>query len=125
MQEAVENKKVELMRLGTKIPAKDVDVLCLIHTLDLYKLSNDGINKYNDRNTVQGFINVMVGNTNVPTVVESSDKVTPTSNLGKANSVVVHGNNHGNTTRRHWMEIQQHPWCPHCERKGKIIVWMG
>ena len=52
MKEAVEDKKMELMRSGTKIPAKDVDVLCLIDTLDLYGLVNDGINKYNDRNTV-------------------------------------------------------------------------
>ena len=47
------------------IPAKEIDVLSLIDTLDLYGLINDGINKYNDRNTVQGFINDMVGNTNI------------------------------------------------------------
>ena len=76
MKEAVEDKKVELKQSGTKIPAKDVDVLRLIDTSDLYGLINDGINKYNDRNTVQGFINDMVGNTNIPTVVESGNKAT-------------------------------------------------
>ena len=85
------------MRLGTKIQAKDVDVLYLINTLDLYGLINDGINKYNERNTVQGFINVMVGNTNVPTVVESSYKTIAASKLGKTKPVIVHGNNYGNT----------------------------
>ena len=35
MKEAIEDKKVELMRSGTKILAKDIDVLCLINTLDL------------------------------------------------------------------------------------------
>ena len=94
MKKAVEDKKVELMQLGTMIPAKDVDVLCLIDTSGLYKLINDGINKYNDCNTVQGFINDMVGNT---TVVESSNKATPASKLGKAKPVVVYENNHGNT----------------------------
>ena len=39
----------------------------------------------------------MVGNTNVPTVVESSNKATLASKLGKAKPVVVHENNHGNT----------------------------
>ena len=57
IKEAVEDKKLEIMRSGTMIPAKDVDVLCLIDTSDLYKLINDGINKYNGHNTVQGFIN--------------------------------------------------------------------
>ena len=66
------------MQLGTKIPAKDVDVLCLINTLDLYGLINDGINKYNDRNTMQGFINTMVGNTNFPTMVHNSNEATYT-----------------------------------------------
>ena len=59
-------------------------------------MSNGGINKYNDYSTVQGFINDMVGNTNVPTVVESSDKATAASKLGKYKPVVVHENNHGN-----------------------------
>ena len=36
MKEAVEDKKVELMQLGTKFLAKDVDILCLIDTSDLY-----------------------------------------------------------------------------------------
>ena len=73
MKKAVEDKKVELMQSGTKIPVKYVDIVCLINTLDLYGLINDRINKYNNRNTVQGFINEMVGNTNVPTVFESSN----------------------------------------------------
>ena len=97
MKEAVEDMKMELMQLGTKIPAKDIDVLCLIDTSDLYGLINDGINKYNDRNTVQGFINDTISNTNVPIVVESSNEWSAASKLGKAKPVVVHGNNHGNT----------------------------
>ena len=44
-KEADEDKKVELKQSGTKIPAKDVDVLHLINTSDLYGLTNDGINK--------------------------------------------------------------------------------
>ena len=47
MKEAVEDKKMELMQLDTKIPVKDIDVLYLINTLDLYGLISDGINKYN------------------------------------------------------------------------------
>ena len=97
IKEAVEDKKMELMQSGTKIPAKDVDVLCLINTFDLYGLINDGINKYNNRNTVQGFVNDMVGNTNVPTMVESGNKVTAASKLGKAKPAVVHDNIYGNT----------------------------
>ena len=97
MKETVEDKKMELMQLGTKIPAKDIDILCFIDTSNLYGLINNGINKYNDRNTVQEFINDMVGNTNVPTTVESSNKATSVSKLGKAKPVVVHENNHGNT----------------------------
>ena len=85
MKEAVDNKKMELMQFRTKIPAKDVHVLCRIHTSALYELINDSINKYNDRNTVQGFINDMVGNTNVPTVVKSSNKETVGVNWGKLN----------------------------------------
>ena len=85
------------MRSGTKIPTKDVDVLCLIDTSDLYGFINDGINKYNDRNTVHGFINDMVGNTNVPTVFESSNKTTAASKLGKTEPIVVHEKKHGNT----------------------------
>ena len=97
MKKAVEDKKVELLRSGTKIPAKDVDVLCLINTSDLYGLINDSINKYNDCNTVKGFTNDMVGNTNVSSVVESSNKATAVSKLGKAKTITVHENNHGNT----------------------------
>ena len=83
--------------MGTKIQAKDLDVLCLINTFNLYGLINDGINKNNNRYTVQGFITDMVGNTNVPTVVESDNKATAASKLGQAKPVVVHKNNHGNT----------------------------
>ena len=97
MKEAVEDKKMELMKSGTKIPEKYIDVLCLINNFELYGLINDGINKYNNRNTVQGFINDMDGNTNVPTVVESGNKATTASKLGKAKPVAVHKNNHGNT----------------------------
>ena len=85
------------MQSGTKIPVKDVDFLCLIDTLDLYGLINDSINKYNDRNTVQGVVNNMIGDTIVPTMVDSSNKATAASKLGKAKPVVVHKNNHGNT----------------------------
>ena len=49
-----------------------------IDTLELYGLINDGIDKYNNRNTVQGFINDMVGNTNVPTMVHNSHEATYT-----------------------------------------------
>ena len=85
MKEAVEHKKMELMRSSTKIPGEDVDVLCLIDTFELYGLINDGIHKYNNRNTVQGFSNDMVGNTYVPTVVESGNEATKQLNWGKPN----------------------------------------
>ena len=39
---------MELKQSGTKIPAKDVDVLHLIDTWDLYGLINVRINKYNE-----------------------------------------------------------------------------
>ena len=97
MKEAVEDKKMELIRSGTKIPAKDIDVLCLIDTCELYGWINGGVNKYNNRNIVQGFINDIVGNTNVPTVVESGTKTTAAIKLGKAKPVAVHENNHDNT----------------------------
>ena len=71
--------------------------ICLIDTLDLYELINDGINKYNDRNTAQGFINGMISNTDAPTVVEGNSEATAASKLGKVKPVVVHENNHGNT----------------------------
>ena len=96
MKEAVEDKKMELMQSGTKIPAKDVDVLCLNNPWKLYGLINDGINKYNNCNTVQGFINNMVGNTNFSTVVKSGNKATVASKLGKVKPVVVHEDNDGN-----------------------------
>ena len=73
-KETVEDKKMELTRSGMKIPENDVDVLDLIDTSDLYRLINDGINKYNHRNTVQGATNDTVDNTNIPTTVHSSNK---------------------------------------------------
>ena len=85
------------MQLGTKIPEKIVDVLGLINTSDLYELINDGINKYNDYNTVQGVSNDMIGDKNFLTMVDSSNKATTGSKLGKTKPVVVHKNNHGNT----------------------------
>ena len=97
MKIAVEDKQVELKQSNTKIPATEVDVLRLINISDLYGLINDGIDEYNDRNTMQGFINDMAGNTNAPTMVEGSNKTTAASKLGKAKPVVVHENNHGNT----------------------------
>ena len=69
-------------------------------SFDLYGLINEDINKYNkynNRNTVQGFTNDMVGNTNVPTVAESGNEVTVASKLGKAKPVVVHENNNSYT----------------------------
>ena len=74
MKEEIEDKKMDLMQYGTKIPENDVNVLDLIDTLQLYWLINDGINKYNHHNTAQGVTNDMVGNTNVPTKVHSSNK---------------------------------------------------
>ena len=95
MKETIEDKKVELKQSGTKIPAKDVDILRLIDTSDLYGLINDGLNKYNDHNTMQGFINDMVGNTNTTTVVKNNNKTTTINKLEKAKPVVVHENNNG------------------------------
>ena len=74
MKEAVEDEKVELKESGTKIQAKDVDVLRLIDTSDLYGLINEGINKYYHCNTAQGITNDMVGITNVPTTVHCNNK---------------------------------------------------
>ena len=88
---------MELIRSGTKIPMNNVGVLCLIDTCKLYGLINNGINKHNNRNTVQGFINDMVGNTNIPTVVKSCNKTTVVSKLGKAKPDAVYENNHDNT----------------------------
>ena len=76
MKEAVEDKKMELIRSSTKIPENDVDVLDLINTSDLYRLINDGINKYNHHNIVQGVTNDMIGNTNIPKTVHSSKEAT-------------------------------------------------
>ena len=75
MEEAAEDKKMELTRSGTKIPENYVDVLDLIDSSDLYGLINDGINKYNHCNTVQGVTNDMVGNTNVATTVHSRSDI--------------------------------------------------
>ena len=86
---------MELKQPGKVIPAKDVDILRLIDTSYLYGLINDGINKYNDRNTIQGFINNMVGNTNTATVVKNSNNMTMVSKSGKAKPIVVHENNNG------------------------------
>ena len=66
------------MQSGTKILENNVDVLNLIHTSQLYELINDCINKYNHRNKVQGFINDRVGNTNIPMMVQNSNKTTYT-----------------------------------------------
>ena len=42
MKKAVKNKKIKLMRSGTKIPVNNVDILDLNKTLELYGLINDG-----------------------------------------------------------------------------------
>ena len=97
MKEAVEDKKMWLKQSDTKIPAKDVNVLRPINTLDLYGLIIDGINKYNNRNTVQRSTNDMVGNADAPTVIKGINKATAASKLGKAKPVVIYENNHGNT----------------------------
>ena len=55
MKDAVEDKKMDLMRSGTKVPENNVNVLDLINISQLYQLINDGINKYNKRNTVIQF----------------------------------------------------------------------
>ena len=90
MKEAVEDKKTELKQSGKEIPAKDVDILRLIDTSYLYGLINDGINKYNDSNTTQGFINSMFDNTNTGTIVENNDKTTTSNKSKKAEPVVAH-----------------------------------
>ena len=76
MKEAVEDKKMELIRSSMKILENDVDVLDLINTSDSYKLINEGINKYNHRNTAQGVTNDMVGITTILTTVHSNNKAT-------------------------------------------------
>ena len=77
-KKVVEDKKMELTQSSIKIPENGVDVLSLFTTSELYGLINDGINKYNHHNTVQGVINDMVGITNVPTTVHSSNEATYT-----------------------------------------------
>ena len=96
-KEAVEDKKVELKQSGMKIPAIDVDVLRLIDTLDFYGLINNGINKYNEGDTMQGFINDMIDNRRAPTVVKGNNKVTVAIKLRKTKPIVVHENKYGNT----------------------------
>ena len=97
MIEAVEDKKMKLKQSDTKIPAKDVDVLRLIDTSDLYGLINDGIIEYNVCNMVQEFTNDVVGNVNALTMIEGINEVTVVSKLRKAKPGVVHEINHGNT----------------------------
>ena len=53
-----------------------MDFLDFIDTLDLYRLINEGINKYNHCNIAQGVTNDMVGITNIPTIVHSNNKAT-------------------------------------------------
>ena len=50
---------------------------------------------YNDRSTVQGLINDMVGYMNAPTVVKGNNEATAVSKFGKAKPLVVHENNNG------------------------------
>ena len=76
MKDAVEDKKMKLTQSGMHIPENNADVLSLFNTSELYGLINAGIDKYNDCNTAQGFINGMVGNINIFTVVESGIKAT-------------------------------------------------
>ena len=92
MKEAVENKKMELMRSGTKIPDNNVDVLDLINTLELYGLINDGIDKHNHCYTVQGSIHDMVGNTNVPHSAVKKEHV-----MGVSCPVIVGYSNYGSS----------------------------
>ena len=69
----------------------------MFYVLSILWIHNDGINKYNDRNIVQGVINDIIGNTIVSTMVDSSNEATAASELGNTKPVVVHENNHGNT----------------------------
>ena len=76
MKEAVGDKKMELTQFSMQISENHAEVLSLFDTLELYGLINDGINKYNHHNTAQEVNNDMVGNSNVPTTVHSSNKAT-------------------------------------------------
>ena len=58
---------------------------------------NDSINKYNDCNMIQAFINDMVGNTDAHTVIKDINEATAASKLGKTKPIFIHENNHGNT----------------------------
>ena len=76
MKEAVEDKKMELIRSGMKIPENDVDVLDLIDTSDLYGMINEGINKHYQRDTAQRVTNDMVNITNVSITAHSNNEAT-------------------------------------------------
>ena len=49
MKEAVEDKKMELMQTGMKLPDNDADVLSLFNTSELYGLINDGIKQFSSK----------------------------------------------------------------------------
>ena len=106
MKKAVEDKKAELKQSGRELPAKDVDILRLIDTSYLYGLINDGINKYNDSNTTQGFFNNMFDKTNTATVVDNNNKTTTSNKASKAKPIVVHENNNGA------MKLAETEWNP-------------
>ena len=76
-----------------EIPAKGVDILCLIDTSYLYGLINDGITKYNDSNTTQ--ITNMFDNMNTATVVDNNITTTTSNKAKKAKPIIVHENNNG------------------------------
>ena len=68
---------------------------------------NDGIDKYNNCNTVQAFTNDMVSNTNVPTMVHSNNKATYTEEdeINDLNKDLLHlrnglGNNVNDTNNK-------------------------
>ena len=56
---------------------------------------NDGINKYNDSNTKQGFINNVIDDKNTTTVVNNDNKTTTSNKTKKAEPIIVHENNNG------------------------------
>ena len=61
----------------------------------LYWLINDGINKYNDSNATQGFINNVFDNKNTTTVVDNDNKTTTSNKIKKAKPIIVYENNNG------------------------------
>ena len=97
MKEVVEDKKIELIRSGTKIPENNVNILDLIDTSQLYWLINDDIKKYNHHNTLQGFINDIVDNI-TPTTAHNSIKATYTE------YDVINGLNEDLRHLRYWLE---------------------